>query len=206
MYRYANNRNHLCKRIVFARSGTDPNRMLPNIDQSSKRSILFNLIGTIMERNNKVPSLIGQDFIALLGNGLNANFWNDNWIGCGSFKLISPLSLALARVKEEPVVDYKHWDQGVWHWMVELRRQTFDWKTEIWEEFCNTLNGVYLDENISDRIVWILKPSGMFSCKSFKKELNLHVPATRVWKSMCQPWLGPSYGCSCMDVFWSGTD
>lgn len=59
-----------------------------------------------------------------------------------------------------------------------------DWETEIWKDFLDILNAVYLDENTSDTIVLISEPSGKFICKSFKKDLLVHVLAMSLWKAM----------------------
>lgn len=81
VYRYANNRDHLWRRVVCAKSGLDQGRMLLVINQVSRRSVLFNLLGIIMGRNNQVSNLINSSFRVLIGNGVNVNIWNDNWMG-----------------------------------------------------------------------------------------------------------------------------
>lgn len=74
VYRYANDMNHLWKRIVYTKSWTDPNTMLPIINRTIRKSILFYLLGTIMDMSSRVSSLITQEFRAPIGNGLNTDF------------------------------------------------------------------------------------------------------------------------------------
>lgn len=106
-----------------------------------------------MRRDSHVSSLISHGFRYLPRSGYNTDFWNDKWTRVGSLKLIFPNIFALAHVKEGLIAQFGHWDMGFWHWGIELRRQTFNWEIEIWEDFFATLNDVYLDKSTSDRIV-----------------------------------------------------
>lgn len=44
--------------MVSAKSGVDPNKMLLIINSSSRKSLLFNVIGLLLDRNDKVPELV----------------------------------------------------------------------------------------------------------------------------------------------------
>lgn len=52
VYRYVNDRNHLWRKIVSTKNGSNQNRMILVINQSSRRSSLFNLIIFIIGRNS----------------------------------------------------------------------------------------------------------------------------------------------------------
>lgn len=46
------------------------------------------------------------------------------------------------------------------------------------------MHSVYLDENTSDMIIWTLEPSGVFSCKLFRRKMITDFPMVPVWKVM----------------------
>lgn len=84
-----------------------------------------------MGNNSQTSNLMNQGFIALIGNESNAKFWNDNRTNRESLKIIFPRTFALTHVKEDLVAKFGHWDNGIWKWEVELRRQIFGWETEV---------------------------------------------------------------------------
>lgn len=79
-------------------------------------------------------------------------------------------------MKEGLVTNFGHYNHGVCKWEVEIRRQTFYLEIEIWEEFFGVLYSVYLDDNVSDRTIWTLEPSGVLSYKLFRKRMTTSVP------------------------------
>lgn len=64
---------------------------------------------------------------------------------------------------------------------MELRRQTFDWETDILDEFLYILKDFYLDENTSDKIVWRYLINSLANLS--KKELLAQV-STVLWKTI----------------------
>lgn len=141
-----------------------------------------------MGRNSQVNTLINQRFRVLIGNGLNTDFWNDNWAGRESLKMIFPRIFVLTQVRKGSAANFGHWDHGSCTWEVTIRRRTFDWEDEVWEQFTQVLRSVYLDENSSNRIIWTPKPLGVFSCKSFKSRLIGDIPAVLIQK-LLWPWM-----------------
>lgn len=51
IYRFDNKRNSLWRKMVCAKSGSNPSRLLPTINRSSRKSSMFNLVGMILDRN-----------------------------------------------------------------------------------------------------------------------------------------------------------
>lgn len=49
--------------------------MLPNIAESNRKSSLFNFNGSLVDRNERVSSLVQQGFRTVIGYGLNVDFW-----------------------------------------------------------------------------------------------------------------------------------
>lgn len=48
--------------------------MVPFLINSSKKSILFNLIGAMLNINDKASGIVQQGFIIVIGTDLNAKF------------------------------------------------------------------------------------------------------------------------------------
>lgn len=53
IYIFANERDNLWRRVVCARSGVDPCKILPIVTSSSRKSSLFNIIGLLLDRNDR---------------------------------------------------------------------------------------------------------------------------------------------------------
>lgn len=83
------------------------------------RSTLINLIRSIMDRYDSVASsLANSKFRILIGNGLLADFWSNNWTGRYEFKQAFPRIFVLVVVNHGPVSNFGQWDNGVWHWNI----------------------------------------------------------------------------------------
>lgn len=67
-YRFFNERDNLWRRVVCAKSGVDLSRMLHIINRSSKKSSLFNLIWSLLDKNDRVSFLVQQGFRSLIRN------------------------------------------------------------------------------------------------------------------------------------------
>lgn len=83
--------------MVCAKSNADPSALRLFFSRRSRKSVLVNLIRSLMERNNRVSNMVNQRFRLLIGNGLNFDFWFDNWIGKGDLKCLFPRIFALVK-------------------------------------------------------------------------------------------------------------
>lgn len=63
---------------MSAKSRLDPNIMLPIISSSNRKSLLFNFIGLLLDRNDRVFGFLSQGFSMIIGNGFNAEFWSND--------------------------------------------------------------------------------------------------------------------------------
>lgn len=138
----------------------------------------------MMGRNSKTSSLINKEFRASIGNGFNADIWSHSWTGRRFLKIIFLRIFALVRVKEGPVANFGHWIMGSGKWKVELRRWTFDLEIEVWDDLSEILNGVYMDDNVTDQIVWTPKLSGVFSYKYFRRKMTSVASTIPTWKEI----------------------
>lgn len=67
----------------------------------------------------------------IIGNGLNADIWKDDWTGLGSLREAFPSIFALLVLKQRPVANFGSWNQEKWAWGVTLIRQPLDWEIHI---------------------------------------------------------------------------
>lgn len=100
--------------------------MLPLISRSSRKSTLFNLTRTLLDRNDRFSKLVQQGFRSFIGNDLNVEFWPDDWMGNGNLKDILPRVHALAKYKHRFVANFGHWGLEGWQWDISLRRLPLD--------------------------------------------------------------------------------
>lgn len=102
--------------------------------------------------NAKGLEFVYHGFRTIIGNRLNANFWSDDWLGWGFLKVF-PRIFALAVEKQESMVNFQNWNQGVWQWDIALRRRPLNWETHIWEDFNFIIESVFLKKNSPDLVV-----------------------------------------------------
>lgn len=87
--------------------------MFPLVTRSSRKLTLFNLIGTMLDKNERVSRLIHQTFKNFIGNDLIVDIWSNDGIGTGSLKDIFSQLFSLAMKKHRTVANFGHWNQGV---------------------------------------------------------------------------------------------
>lgn len=114
------------RQIVCAKSGIDPNRLLLFLDRLARNALLLSRISSTLDRNPNTSEIVQQGFGMIISNGLNANFWKDDWTGLDSLKKAFPRIYALPVIKHGPVTNFGYWIHGNWIWDVTLRRQLLD--------------------------------------------------------------------------------
>lgn len=87
---------------------------------------MVNLIGSLLDRNDSIASIVSSRFRTLIGNGSNLDFWVDNWTGMEELKVLFPWIFALAVSKHGLVSSFGRWEDDTWIWMVYLHRRPFD--------------------------------------------------------------------------------
>lgn len=75
----------------------------------------MNVIGLLLDRNKSIASLVRAGFRHLNGNGLNSNFWIENWTGKGDLMELFLRIFELATLKYGPVSRFDEWIDGAWH-------------------------------------------------------------------------------------------
>lgn len=144
---------------------------------------MVNFIGSLLDRNERVSSLVSSEFRHLIRNGSNIDFWTDNWMGRGVLKIMFPRIFALATTKHGLISLFGHWVDGDWSWDVQLRRSPLNWDRDVWEEFNSLLEEIILDVFARDRLIWSPSATGIYSCKSFRRELQEYLLMVPIWKA-----------------------
>lgn len=113
-------RDRLWRRVVCAKSGAGPSCLSLTCNRRSSKSTLVNIIGLLLDRNEKAAALVLGGFKYLIGNGSNSDFWCDNWTDRGELKVMFPMIFALSNTKEGPISSFGEWIEGTWHWNIQL--------------------------------------------------------------------------------------
>lgn len=121
--------------------------MLPKINRANRKSTIFNVISSLLDRNDSTSLVAQQDFKTLVGNGASVYFWAGDWIDTGSLKDNFSWVYALALNKQGPVVSFGSQNHGIWRWNISLKRRSLDWETQIWDSFNSTIEDMIIDEN-----------------------------------------------------------
>lgn len=113
IYRFCNERDSLWRRVVCNKSGMNPSRMMSITNRSIRKSSSINITGSMMDMKDQVFFIVLQCFRPLIRNGLNVNFWSNNWMGWSSLKKLFPRIFALVVDKTSPIVNFGTWEDRV---------------------------------------------------------------------------------------------
>lgn len=121
----------------------------------------------------------------IIKNGLNVNFWTNDWTCRGFLNEVFLTIFILEVDKQWSVANFGYQNQEVWHWDISLMRHSFDSEIHIQEEFIYTIQSVFLEENSSNMAIWKHTALGKHSCHSLRRELVDDIPIIPAWKLMC---------------------
>ncbi|KAK3169155.1 hypothetical protein Dsin_000059 [Dipteronia sinensis] len=99
---------------------------------------------------------------------------------------------ALALNKTGNIKDFGRWIEDKWTWKMQLRRQLFDWEREQWKCFLAFLDNIAIRRLIPDTIAGSFDLSGMFTVRSFSKNLESldsleAMGHCDIWQDTCLP-------------------
>ncbi|KAE8732814.1 hypothetical protein F3Y22_tig00001728pilonHSYRG00086 [Hibiscus syriacus] len=108
----------------------------------------------------------------------NIRFWADS-LHCGSASLPT---IYLG----QPVLDkFGIWENGVWVWRIELRRNLFVWQNSLWSNFLMVLNKAVSSHPTLDRLTWEGSSDGRYTPKSFcSKVATVGKVEDLIWKAV----------------------
>lgn len=75
IYQYVNEKIRLWRWVVSAKSGTSLRSLFLTFSGRNRRAILANLVGSFLDKNEKVLQIISDRFKLLIRNGRTHIFW-----------------------------------------------------------------------------------------------------------------------------------
>jgi hypothetical protein len=103
--------------------------------------------------------------IKKVGRGNITGFWSNVWIGGISLQSRFPRLFGISTQQEKLVCEVGRWENGVWRWELEWRRNFFVWEEELFLELMEVLAHVTITM-VDDRWVWNPGLEDGFSVKS----------------------------------------
>lgn len=74
IYRYANCKDALWRKVIYARSNGDPNSLMHALGNNSNSSILLNFVNLSIGRNGRAKEVINSHFKILIDDCRDTNF------------------------------------------------------------------------------------------------------------------------------------
>ncbi|KAE8659178.1 hypothetical protein F3Y22_tig00116964pilonHSYRG00269 [Hibiscus syriacus] len=81
------------------------------------------------------------------------------------------VDFSLALKQSGKIIEFGSWENGVWVWRIELRRNLFAWETSLWADFLMVLSRVVSSTPAPNRLSWGDAPNGWYTPKSFCSKL-----------------------------------
>ena len=102
-----------------------------------------------------------------MGNGRDARFWLDSWVGVWPLYGLFPRLFKLAANKESSISDYFEVRRGCSVWDALFKRDLRSLEGELYEELLSFLAYIFFCKDTKDSRIW--KPSIFreFSAKAF---------------------------------------
>ncbi|KAE8659924.1 hypothetical protein F3Y22_tig00116960pilonHSYRG00031 [Hibiscus syriacus] len=176
-------------KIIVAKYNYNPQSLLPK--EVSLRSYSWVWRSIV----NPVASQVGNlraDFIHIMGNGENIDFWNDCWSEANSLKLSFPRIYGLACKKSGMIYEFGVWSNGIWEWKIELRRGMFEWENVLWMSFLVVVNNVVSLVPAADKLKWVRSSDGRYTPKGFCNFVaSLGKMEDPVWKAVWCKYVPP---------------
>lgn len=66
IYRFANSKNLLWRKVVFVCSGGNPNSLMPSLENRGNKSVLINFMESAIGRTRRIREVIDQQFRTLI--------------------------------------------------------------------------------------------------------------------------------------------
>ncbi|KAE8660450.1 hypothetical protein F3Y22_tig00116951pilonHSYRG00169 [Hibiscus syriacus] len=131
-----------------------------------------------------------------MGDGTRIDFWVDHWTEVFSLKSSFPRIFTLALKKSGKIVEFRFWENRVWEWKIDLRREFFEWERAIWSEFLLVLSRAVSLAPGLDRLYWLGATNGWYTPKSFcSKVASAGKMEDSIWKVVWYKFVPPKVSC-----------
>lgn len=158
----------LWKKILCFRYGNvcSWNGELPSYNIVKKSSLWWRDLVILGDGLNIGSSWFNSVAKLKLGNGTKIKFWYDKWIGTESLAYLFPSVVEVCDRKDYTVAEMGSWrDSGwTWDWSWITPEEEFD--TDAVNGLMELLNGIQLQQNVSDRFIWLPDTMRGFTVKS----------------------------------------
>jgi len=109
-----------------------------------------------------------------VGDGGIARFWEDVWLQNNCIKTLYPRLYALSLDQGKTVEEVGRWEDGLWRWRLNWRRERYVWEENMEGELFSSLTTGVIRQEVQDHLVWRGDPKGVFSVKSTYSFLDHH--------------------------------
>ncbi|KAK3230651.1 hypothetical protein Dsin_002532 [Dipteronia sinensis] len=172
VWRFGREESPLWKKVLRPKYAVKGSEVLWNWQSNVTASFFVKTIANLFKPETKYAILIKEGFKVVIGCGDKADFWNDIKVGERPLKEVFSRMYALAVEKEGQVKKFGNWDSSIWRWEIKLRRLTFDWEKEQWNNLLSFLGGITIRNSVKDSIAWKFSSNGLFSVGSFRMRLD----------------------------------
>ncbi|KAL9691852.1 hypothetical protein QQ045_012279 [Rhodiola kirilowii] len=126
-----------------------------------------------------------------LGSGNLISLWHDVWLGDSPLKIQYPKLFHLALHNKASVGEMGSWTGSGWKWLLNFRRELYQWEEESKRELEECLKHIQLKDREDDRIVWSFLADGKFSNNSLMKAALAIKSKKKSWEQVpFQLWSG----------------
>ncbi|KAE8682609.1 O-Glycosyl hydrolases family 17 protein [Hibiscus syriacus] len=182
IWRFGAENDSLWKRIISAKYNYTPDALIPKVGNSSKSSWVWRAIVKPLVSNE---GNLFSDLKCIMGNGAKIDFWNDHWTANFSLKDTFARVFRLAKKQYGNLTEFGIWENGVWVWRIELRRNLFVWENSLWSNFLLVLNRAVSSHPTLDRLTWGGSNDGRYTPKSYcLKVATVGKVEDSIWKTV----------------------
>ncbi|GMI95172.1 hypothetical protein HRI_003186500 [Hibiscus trionum] len=128
--RYGNETHKLWRRLITAKTQSDPAGLLPIPCNANNVSWIWNSIAKNYAKEDQLGKLFRDNLSLQVGYGSKVLFWDDVWCSQSLLKEAFPKVYALSIKKSGFINDFGGKFENRWVWNIPLRRSPFDWETE----------------------------------------------------------------------------
>jgi len=109
-----------------------------------------------------------------VGSGKKVKFWEDDWLPNGQLKIRYERIYNNSELKDKAIGSFGSWTTEGWEWNFSWRRDWFEWKKSMVEDFMAIIAQVPLQPDKEDLRRWDEPPLYTFSVKSAYNKLVNH--------------------------------
>lgn len=191
-WRFGTERTALWRQVICCKYQLDDLSWLPSVESLGRVSIIWKDILMVGQREGNMLRLFMDNVNIVMGDGCKIRFWTDVWLHGVSLKSLFPRIFCICTQKSIVVAEALQGGVAGLSSSLKLRRSTFSWEGEEWNNFMDLMRGVVLQREKADSLKWEADQSLIFSVKSFYRCVEAEVGSLRMdllplWKNYAPP-------------------